>query len=69
MNQIGLPPSYTGKNPGRKQTGWSMGHYILPGGLFDLAADVLLYEGFTLTWQPQSSITRVGQHWQEPPLR
>jgi hypothetical protein len=45
MEAIGLMPSNTGR-PGGKRTGQQMTHYIVDGGLFDLAADELLAAGW-----------------------
>jgi len=41
MESIGLMPSDTGSEGG-KRTGPKMTHYIIPGDLFDTAADQLL---------------------------
>ena len=49
MESIGLMPSTTGA-PGGKMTGQKMSHYILRGGKFDLAADVLLSTGRVVHW-------------------
>jgi hypothetical protein len=50
MCTIGLMPSDTGA-PGGKQTGQRVSHYIIEGGPFDQAADVLLATGFCLNWE------------------
>lgn len=49
MLAIGLCPSSTGA-PGGKMTGECIGHYVIAGGNFDLAADALIDEGFELVW-------------------
>jgi predicted SprT family Zn-dependent metalloprotease len=50
MDRLGLIPSSTGE-PGGKRTGQRVSHYIVEGGAFDKACDVLLTEGFHLGWQ------------------
>lgn len=50
MIRVGLMPSDTGE-PGGKQTGQRVSHYIVSGGPFDHAADALLATGFRLHWQ------------------
>jgi hypothetical protein len=50
MEIIGLVPSNTGE-PGGKQTGQNMTHYIEPGGRFEKTATKLINSGrFTLGW-------------------
>jgi hypothetical protein len=49
MKSIGLGPSATG-NPGGKETGQSISHYIIAGGAFDRSARQLASGGFALTW-------------------
>ena len=49
MRAVGLMPSDTGQ-PGGKQVGDRMSHYIIEGGPFDRAADELLARGFQLRW-------------------
>jgi len=49
MKEVGLIPSDTGE-PGGKETGQSMTHYIEEGGAFDRACVDLLGAGFRLTW-------------------
>jgi SprT-like family protein len=49
MTAIGLHPSSTGKEGGH-ETGDSVGHYIVPGGPFEVAAHELLMTGFAITW-------------------
>jgi predicted SprT family Zn-dependent metalloprotease len=53
MEAIGLIPSSTGKEGG-KRTGDHIGHYIKPGGLFAHAVEKLLATGFALTWREVS---------------
>lgn len=50
MKAIGLIPSDTGE-PGGKQTGTHMTHYIDPKGPFLRSANALLRAGLVLTWQ------------------
>lgn len=49
MEEIGLIPSNTGK-PGGKKTGYQMDHYILAGGRFDRACEVLFDKEFQISW-------------------
>jgi hypothetical protein len=49
MKLIGLQPSSTGKEGG-EETGDSVGHYVVPGGPFEVAAQELLMTGFAITW-------------------
>jgi hypothetical protein len=50
MDDIGLIPSDTGKEGG-KRTGDAVSHYIKPGGRFALAVEKLLAAGFEITWR------------------
>ena len=50
MLEVGLQPSTTGE-PGGKETGQSMSHYILPGGRYAEAFAKLAARGFQLHWQ------------------
>ena len=50
MKEIGLQPSTTGE-PGGKETGQSVTHYIIPGGPFAQAYARLAATGFQLNWQ------------------
>src|SRR5580658_1727147 len=50
MKEIGLQPSTTGE-PGGKETGQSVTHYILPGGPYARAYAKLKAKGFQLHWQ------------------
>ncbi len=45
MEEIGLMPSNTGQEGGKK-TGQSMSHYIIPGGMFERVAQELIDAGF-----------------------
>lgn len=45
MEEIGLMPSTTGQEGG-KRTGQRVSHYIIPGGRFEVAAQKLLADGF-----------------------
>lgn len=50
MQSVGLMPSHTGRPEGR-QTGFSIRHYVIEGGPFDLVCRELLINGFTLRWR------------------
>ncbi|MFA5952589.1 MAG: hypothetical protein WC807_20180 [Hyphomicrobium sp.] len=50
MRSVGLMPSHTGE-PGGRETGHSIRHYVIPGGPFDVACRELLITGFTLRWR------------------
>lgn len=67
MKAIGLQPSDTGVEGG-KETGETLGHYIIPGGPFDVAAGKLLGKGFALTWKdaPELSDPATGESEAEP---
>jgi len=49
MIDIGLYPSNTGE-PGGRETGYQMTHYIVDGGPFDEACRAFLGSGFQLRW-------------------
>lgn len=49
MISIGLIPSDTGQ-PGGRQTGSRVTHYIQPGGPFETVCDALLADGLKLQW-------------------
>lgn len=49
MEQIGLMPSNTGREGGKK-TGQQMTHYIIKGGQFQTAVYNLLKSGFSISW-------------------
>ncbi len=53
MLDVGLVPSDTGE-PGGKQTGQRMTHYIETGGRFEIAARALLDNGFRITWRDRA---------------
>jgi hypothetical protein len=53
MKEIGLQPSTTGE-PGGKETGQSVTHYIIKGGAFALAVSKLKASGFSLRWQSRN---------------
>jgi hypothetical protein len=50
MKEIGLQPTATGE-PGGKETGQHVTHYIIPGGLYARAFAKLKAKGFQLHWQ------------------
>jgi len=50
MKEIGLQPTTTGE-PGGKETGQTVTHYIIPGGAFAQAFAKLKATGFRLNWQ------------------
>jgi hypothetical protein len=50
MKEIGLQPSTTGE-PGGKETGQSVTHYIAPGGAYAAAFAKLKASGFQLHWE------------------
>jgi len=50
MKEIGLYPSSTGE-PGGKETGQHVTHYIVPGGPYQQAYAKLKAKGFELHWQ------------------
>jgi len=52
MKEIGLQPTTTGE-PGGKEVGQSVTHYIIPGGLYAAAYWRLSATGFHLNWQSQ----------------
>jgi predicted SprT family Zn-dependent metalloprotease len=49
MKDVGLYPSST-RQPGGRETGNKVSHYIMKGEAFDRACTRLLATGFTLTW-------------------
>ncbi len=53
MKETGLYPTSTGE-PGGKETGQSLSHYIIPGGKYEIAYAKLAASGFRLTWQSVS---------------
>jgi hypothetical protein len=56
MERVGLIPSNTGE-PGGKQTGRQMTHYVEEGGAFEVSMQNLLASGFTLPYftQPRAA--------------
>ena len=54
MKRIGLYPSATGA-PGGKETGQSMTHYIVEGGLYALAYTALESKGLALKWESKGN--------------
>ncbi len=52
MKAVGLYPSTTGE-PGGKETGQSVTHYIIEGGSYDNAYAKFAATGFQLNWQSQ----------------
>jgi hypothetical protein len=50
MKEVGLQPSATGE-PGGKEIGQNMTHYIIDGGRFDMVFGELVAKGFALRWQ------------------
>jgi predicted SprT family Zn-dependent metalloprotease len=54
MKDVGLYPSKTGQ-PGGKETGQQMTHYIVEGGLYAQAFAQLAATGFRLCWQSQAN--------------
>jgi predicted SprT family Zn-dependent metalloprotease len=63
MKQVGLQPSHTGE-VGRRETGQSMTHYIIPDGPYARAFAVLKKEGkWKLNWQSSPIASRArGQN-------
>jgi predicted SprT family Zn-dependent metalloprotease len=55
MREIGLMPSHTGE-PGGKQTGQSVTHYIIDGGSYDTNWQKLEASGYTLDYQDRWTI-------------
>lgn len=53
MKEIGLYPSNTGQ-PGGRETGQQMTHYIIAGARFERACAKLLATGYKLEWQSLS---------------
>jgi hypothetical protein len=50
MLEVGLQPSHTGE-PGGKETGQSMSHYVIPSGRYSESFAKLAIRGFQLHWQ------------------
>lgn len=55
MKEVGLHPSDTAQ-PGGKETGQNMGHYIVEGGRFAVAFAKLQATGFKLRWQSRIEV-------------
>lgn len=53
MKEVGLQPSDTGQ-PGGKETGQKVSHYVMPGGPFARAFAKLEATGFKLRWRSRS---------------
>lgn len=67
MEKLGLMPSDTGKQGG-KRTGERVLHYVIAGGPFEIAADDLIATGFTITWLDRIYTPRVeGEEGDTPP--
>jgi predicted SprT family Zn-dependent metalloprotease len=49
MKEIGLHPSDSGE-PGGKETGQRMSHYIIEAGPFEVASKALAADGFSIAW-------------------
>ena len=62
MDDLGLPPSSTGAEGG-KRTGQRVSHYIEAGGRFDRACSEFLTSGATIAWVavPVLKITKSGK--------
>ena len=56
MIEVGLTPSDIGQ-PGGRQTGQRMTHYITPGGPFEAAAKPLVEKGCVLNWHDRTAKT------------
>jgi DNA gyrase inhibitor GyrI len=60
MKEIGLQPTTTGE-PGGKETGQSVTHYILPGGRYAKAYAKLKATGFQLHWESAAPEGKEGK--------
>jgi ribosomal protein L37AE/L43A len=60
MKKVGLFPSDTGE-PGGKETGQRMTHYIVPDGTFDIVCAELLKTGITLDYVEMWGDTKEGK--------
>lgn len=60
MKEIGLHPSNTGQ-PGGKETGQQMTHYVIGGGPFDCACQALLSSGYKINWQMEIEQPEKGE--------
>jgi hypothetical protein len=59
MNEVGLVPSHTGE-PGGKQTGQSMSHYIQDDGLYDTKWNELAGTGYVLEYQDRIGVRPIN---------
>jgi DNA-directed RNA polymerase subunit RPC12/RpoP len=59
MIAIGLIPSANGQ-PGGKQTGQRMDHYIDPAGAFAIHTQAMITSGFVLRWQAKRTTRENG---------
>ena len=66
MKQVGLYPSSTGAGGG-KETGDSMSHYIVSGGRFIGAVNILERRGFTIPWTEVPIIQPTGSGMEGTP--
>jgi predicted SprT family Zn-dependent metalloprotease len=55
MREVGLIPSHTGE-PGGKQTGQSVSHYIEDSGSYDTQWQLLEHDGFRLEYQDRHAL-------------
>jgi predicted SprT family Zn-dependent metalloprotease len=60
MKEIGLQPTTTGE-PGGKETGQSVTHYIIPGGRYAKAYAKLKATGFKLHWESAAPEGKLGK--------
>ncbi len=60
MKAIGLYPSSTGQ-PGGKETGQQMSHYVIEGGLFEHYCSALLSSGYKINWQMEIEQPEKGE--------
>lgn len=50
MKEVGLYPSSTAQ-PGGKETGQKVSHYVIEGGLFDIVCSEMMERGIAIDWQ------------------
>ena len=55
MERVGLMPSNTGKEGGKK-TGQKMTHYIIEQGMFETKSQILLTEDFNISWSDRYAL-------------
>lgn len=60
MREIGLHPSNTSQ-PGGKETGQQMSHYVINGGLFEHYCGALLSSGYKINWQMEIEQPEKGE--------